>query len=131
MEISTRKVNDVLVVDMAGELVTQTSGYASDEMVQIAKSGNSKVLLNLDKLEYVSSAGLRIILVAAKLLRTSGGEMSVKTFLSTRRWQVGGLGIHLVRNLVDEATYQRRVDRNVLTLVTQLGTEQNSPDGLR
>ena len=37
--------------------------------------------------------------------------------------QVGGLGIHLVRNLVDEATYQRRVDRNVLTLVTQLGTE--------
>ncbi len=77
MEISTRKVNDVLVVDMAGKLVTQTSGYASDEMVQIAKSGNSKVVLNLDKLEYVSSAGLRIILVAAKLLRTSGGEMKI------------------------------------------------------
>ncbi len=77
MEISTRKVNDVLVVDMAGELVTQTSGYASDEMVQIAKSGNSKIVLNLDKLEYVSSAGLRIILVAAKLLRTSGGEMKI------------------------------------------------------
>ena len=77
MEISIRKVNDVLVVDMAGRLVTETSGYASDEMVQIAKSGNSKVVLNLDKLEYISSAGLRIILVAAKLLRTSGGELKI------------------------------------------------------
>ncbi len=77
MEISTRKVNDVLVVDMVGRLVTQTSGYAYDEMVQIAKSGNSKVVLNLDKLEYVSSAGLRAILVAAKLLRASKGELKI------------------------------------------------------
>ena len=77
MEISTRKVNDVLVVDMAGRLVTQTSGYASDEMVKIAKSGNSKVVLNLDKLEYVSSAGLRVILTAAKLLQTFDGEMKI------------------------------------------------------
>ena len=30
--------------------------------------------------------------------------------------KVGGLGIHLVRNLMDEVTYERRAGTNVLTL---------------
>lgn len=33
---------------------------------------------------------------------------------------IGGLGIHLVRNLVDEVSYQRRIGRNVLTLVKRI-----------
>ena len=33
---------------------------------------------------------------------------------------VGGLGIHLVRQLMDEVRYQRRADRNVVTLVKRL-----------
>jgi sigma-B regulation protein RsbU (phosphoserine phosphatase) len=40
--------------------------------------------------------------------------------LSLEDRSVGGLGIHLVRNMVDEITYQRRVDRNLLTLVKKL-----------
>jgi sigma-B regulation protein RsbU (phosphoserine phosphatase) len=35
----------------------------------------------------------------------------------------GGLGIHLVRNLVDEISYHRRIGRNVLTLVKNLGSK--------
>ncbi len=37
MKIDTRQVYDVIVVDMTGRLDTQTSGYAYDEMVRIAK----------------------------------------------------------------------------------------------
>ena len=33
----------------------------------------------------------------------------------------GGLGIHLVRNLVDEASYERQGEKNVLTLAVGLG----------
>ena len=33
--------------------------------------------------------------------------------------ELGGLGIHLVRTLADEATYQRQADKNVLTLVKE------------
>lgn len=33
---------------------------------------------------------------------------------------VGGLGIHLVRQLMDEVRYQRHADRNVVTLVKRL-----------
>ncbi|MEN8148603.1 MAG: ATP-binding protein [Planctomycetota bacterium] len=33
---------------------------------------------------------------------------------------VGGLGIHLVRTLTDEATYRREADRNILTVGRRL-----------
>ena len=74
MQITTRESYEVLVVDMQGKLDTTTSGYAYDEMVRIANSGSRKILVNLSGVEYVSSAGLRALLTAAKLVKTSGGQ---------------------------------------------------------
>jgi anti-sigma B factor antagonist len=74
MEIHTRHVQDVLVVDLVGRLESRTAGHASSELTKIAQGDDRKVLLNVDRLEYVSSAGLRAILVAAKLLQVHGGS---------------------------------------------------------
>lgn len=76
MKISARTVADVLVVDMTGRLDTSTSGQASDDLVEMVKSCG-KVVLKLDQLEYVSSAGLRVLLLAAKLVEASDGEMKI------------------------------------------------------
>ena len=77
MNIGYRTVGDVIIVDMQGRLDSQGSGLAYDELVKTAKSDNKKVVLNLANLEYASSAGLRAILTAAKLLKTSSGEMRI------------------------------------------------------
>ena len=77
MQIDTRLVDDMTVIDMTGRLDTSTSGDAYDEMMRITKSGVTNVVLNLDKTEYISSAGLRVILMAAKLLKSSDGEMKI------------------------------------------------------
>jgi len=77
MQITTRQEDDVMVVDIVGRLDMESSGYAYDELVRIAESGNKKILLNVEKLEYVTSAGLRSILVGAKLLKSSQGEMKI------------------------------------------------------
>jgi anti-anti-sigma factor len=77
MDITARRQNDILVLDLAGRLDTATAGGAYDTTVEIAKGGAKRVLLNLDKLDYVSSAGLRVILTLAKLLQSSGGEMKI------------------------------------------------------
>jgi sigma-B regulation protein RsbU (phosphoserine phosphatase) len=42
------------------------------------------------------------------------------TSLPLDKRALGGLGIHLIRNLVDDMSYQRRVERNVLTLVKHI-----------
>ena len=42
------------------------------------------------------------------------------TTLGLEDREIGGLGIHLVKNLMDRASYQRRVDQNVVTLVKEI-----------
>jgi sigma-B regulation protein RsbU (phosphoserine phosphatase) len=42
------------------------------------------------------------------------------TALSIDERGIGGLGVHLVRNMMDEVSYNRRTDRNVVTLVKYL-----------
>ncbi len=43
-------------------------------------------------------------------------EATPDTQLSIEDRQIGGLGIHLVINMVDDISYQRTADKNVLTL---------------
>jgi len=76
MKINTRTVDDITVIDISGSLDTQTSGAASDEMARIADS-TSKMLLNLESLEFLSSAGLRVILRTAKQLSGTGGTLKI------------------------------------------------------
>jgi len=77
MEIATRRVHDVLVVDMSGRLDSHSSGDAGDRFVNIVQGDAKRIVLNLAKLDYVSSAGLRIILRGAKLLQEKLGELKI------------------------------------------------------
>ena len=77
MKVETRMVDDVLVVDLIGRLDSYTSGDAGDRIVHIAQGEHRRVLLNLDKLEFLTSAGLRVILRGAKLLQGNRGELKI------------------------------------------------------
>jgi anti-sigma B factor antagonist len=77
MNIETRKVYDVLVIDMSGKLNTKTAGDAGDRIVKIAQGEDKRVVLNLDKLDFMTSAGLRVILTGAKLLQGHRGELKI------------------------------------------------------
>ncbi len=48
------------------------------------------------------------------------GRTAPDTALTLEQREIGGLGIHLVQNLMDEASYTRRTDRNVVVLVKYL-----------
>jgi anti-sigma B factor antagonist len=77
MKIETRMVDDVLVVDMIGRLDSYSSGDAGDRIVSIVQGQHRRILLNLEKLEFLTSAGLRVILRGAKLLQVNHGEFKI------------------------------------------------------
>ena len=48
------------------------------------------------------------------------GRAAPDTALPVEERRIGGLGIHLVRNMMDEVSYHRRADRNVVLLTKRL-----------
>lgn len=77
MEMRTRSADDVLVVDMVGRLDSRTSGPVSTELNALVQGGRRKLVLNLAGVDYMSSAGLRAILVAAKLMQVHDGALKI------------------------------------------------------
>ena len=74
MEISTRTSNDIHIVAIAGSLDSTTSPQAQKELDTVL-AGAKKVLLDFSALDYISSAGLRVLLGAAKQLKSKGGAL--------------------------------------------------------
>ena len=50
------------------------------------------------------------------------GVETPDTKLPLEERKTGGLGVHLVRKVMDKVSYQRRIDKNVITLVKDMAT---------
>ena len=77
MDIKTSKVADGIEMVVTGRLDTNTA----PELEMALKSLQpAKQILHLDLsgIEYVSSAGLRVILLAHKIMLTTGGKMVLR-----------------------------------------------------
>lgn len=72
MEIATRTENDVTLVTLAGSLDSNTSPRAQAALDGILAGGARKVVLDLSRVDYISSAGLRVMLATAKRLSAGG-----------------------------------------------------------
>ena len=78
MKIDARRVSDVLIVDMIGNrLDNLTAGDAESRILDIVQDEDRRVLLNLERLSYMSSAGLRLILRVARQLQANRGELKI------------------------------------------------------
>ena len=77
MQISVKTANEVKVLAFEGSLDTQTSSDALTQLTQLIEGGDRKILVNFEKLHYISSVGLRILLAAAKQLKTADGELRI------------------------------------------------------
>ena len=75
MEMSTRTHGDVTVVAFAGNLDSNTSPQAQQALDGILASGGKKMAIDFTALDYISSAGLRVLLGTAKRLSGAGGGL--------------------------------------------------------
>lgn len=74
MNISVKDVNDIKVVQIEGKLDSSTSKDAETRFNDLLKE-TTKILVDFEKLDYTSSAGLRVFLSTAKQLKAAGGEL--------------------------------------------------------
>ncbi len=71
-----KKDENVLIVSVEGRMDTVSAPEFQKRMEDLLDQGETGILMDFGKLEYVSSAGLRSILVAAKKAKSLGGCVS-------------------------------------------------------
>lgn len=76
MDITQRTVGDVTVVEIAGEIDGSTAPAAQAKIVPLAAS-DSKVVIDMSDVGYMSSAGLRMLLVVYRTMAGQGGAVAL------------------------------------------------------
>lgn len=76
MEISTRVVGQVQVVALSGELDGKTAPEVQDQVLVIA-SEHPRMLLDMREVSYISSAGLRMLLLLYRHLQAGHGRLAL------------------------------------------------------
>ncbi len=75
MEFEIRNLDHVKIISLSGDLNANTAGEAETKLIQLIMGGNRKLIVDLERLNYISSAGLRIFLAANKLVKKMDGEI--------------------------------------------------------
>ena len=76
MEISENKLaDDAIVLGLTGRLDPTTVAQVEERLGKIIEGGAQRIVLDLAGLDYISSAGLRVVLMGAKRVQLAGGKL--------------------------------------------------------
>ena len=78
MEINISEKDNYSILNLIGRLDTNTDGSLEDFLSNLFNQNKKFIILDLEKLDYISSAGLRVLLGAQKTINTLNGDMIVK-----------------------------------------------------
>lgn len=106
MDVTQKKQGKALILSVTGRLDAVTSPIFEDRLVRLIEGGEWNLILDLGRLDYLSSAGLRAILSTAKKIPRSEGQMIVCNLSGMIRevFSISGFdGIFPIADSIEEA----------------------------
>ncbi len=77
MQITSEKIGDALVIALTGRLDANTSTEFQEQILTKIDAGDNILAVDFSQVDYISSAGLRVLLMAVKKIKTSAGKMAL------------------------------------------------------
>lgn len=77
MRLATDKIGTVLFLQPQGQINSANAAALESDLVAQFDKGEHTIVLDLSTLDYISSAGLRVILLLAKKLKQAGGALAL------------------------------------------------------
>lgn len=77
MTIAIESNEKAHIVSLQGQVNSSNAATVEAEVLAVVQQGAKNVLLNMTELSYISSAGLRVVLVLAKRLKQTGGKLVI------------------------------------------------------
>lgn len=106
LTITEKKQDDKLVVYCEGRVDSTNANIFEEKLAAIVDEGQNKFIIDFSKIAFVSSAGLRVLLIAAKKVKPNGGAI-ILTGLSPEVQEVfdisGFTSIFTIYKTVEEA----------------------------
>ena len=75
MGFQVEKVNDVLVVDVEGQLIVGNRQELKQKVLEELDNGETKFVVDFEKTGYIDSSGLGVLVSLSKKIREQGGEL--------------------------------------------------------
>lgn len=75
MTIATETTASATIVSLQGQINSANAAAIEAEVLGLVTGGARNLVLDFSALDYISSAGLRMVLVVAKRLKQHGGQL--------------------------------------------------------
>ncbi len=111
MKITESKRNGIAVLTVAGRVDASNAGMLEETLLERVAAGEKVLVVDCAGLDYISSAGLRALLVAAKRLMPSNGQIALAALKEHIKevFDIAGLSsIFSLHATVEEALAGRR-----------------------
>ena len=79
MTIAIESAANAQIVALQGQINSANAATTEAEVLALVTSGQKNLVIDFAALDYISSAGLRMVLVVAKRLKQEGGKLVLCT----------------------------------------------------
>ncbi|TFH37204.1 MAG: anti-sigma factor antagonist [Anaerolineales bacterium] len=104
MEIQVTEHKRVNVISITGRVDGSTAGEFENAMSELAQAGKNNLVLDLTEVDFISSAGLRVLVNSRKAVKSAGGNIVlVPSQQVTETLDIAGLDV-LFEHFADRET---------------------------
>jgi anti-anti-sigma factor len=75
VEITIQKYKRVAVITVTGRVDSATASEFENRVNEVIEDGQHNLVLDLSQVEFLSSAGLRVLVTTRKTLQAAGGDI--------------------------------------------------------
>jgi anti-sigma B factor antagonist len=77
LKIKSRKIQDIPVLDLEGEIDVYTYPVLNDALLALIKDGNTTITVNMENVSYIDSTGLGVLANSLNKIAGKKGELRV------------------------------------------------------
>jgi anti-sigma B factor antagonist len=85
MEITEARNNEILIIGINGRLDTTNYGILENKLMSLMDAGQLRIIMDCSKMDYISSSGLRVFLLALKKATLMKGRFILADLQETIR----------------------------------------------
>ncbi len=77
MEVLEERLESIVVVGLKGRMDSNTARVVEEKLLALIDGGSHQLVVDCAQLGYISSAGLRVLLMAAKRMTQAKGRLAL------------------------------------------------------